>query len=123
MGEKRKGREGRGGGMLRVEEPVFGFDDGATAKQRKKSRQKFLKLQKKPFCSACPLSFSLIPPFFPLPPLFKHVFANCQTLFCPSQALHSSQVYSAGGGRGGRPNNPPRSGTMEPAGPATKSQP
>lgn len=43
------------------------------------------------------LSFSLILPFFSLPPLFKHVFANCQTLFCPSQALHSSQVYSAGG--------------------------
>lgn len=34
-GGKRKEREGKGGGTLRVEEPVFGFDDGARAKQQK----------------------------------------------------------------------------------------
>lgn len=32
---KAKEKEGRGGGMLRVEEPVFGFDDSARAKQQK----------------------------------------------------------------------------------------
>lgn len=32
---KGKDREGRGGGTLRAEEPVFGFDDGARVKQQK----------------------------------------------------------------------------------------
>lgn len=33
--KKRGEREGGGGGMLRVKEPVFGFDDGARVKQQR----------------------------------------------------------------------------------------
>lgn len=78
---------------MRAEESDFGFDDSTRVKQQKKRRQKFLKLQKKPFCSTGPplslfrLDFSIL---FSLPPLFKHVFANCQTLL--STPLRSIQL-------------------------------
>lgn len=89
-GKKNRAREEKEEGVRVLKNPSL-----MTAQERSGRKQtKVSKTSKEVFLKHG--SLFLLAPLFP--PLSKHVFTNCRAVSCPSQALHSSQVYSAGGG-------------------------